>query len=37
MHQSVVAGEPPSTLNDFNHVIKFDGKAEDIDHLWGDA
>jgi hypothetical protein len=37
MHQSVVSGEPPSALNDFNHVIAFDGNPENLDRQWGDA
>ena len=35
MHRSIVNGEPPSALNDFNDVIAFDGKPEDLDELWG--
>lgn len=37
MHQSVMAGEPPSTLNDFDRIIEFDGKPEDLDHLWASS
>ena len=37
MHRSIVSGEPPSVLNDLTQVIEFDGKPENLDHLWGDA
>jgi hypothetical protein len=35
LHRSIVSGEPPSALNDLNDVIEFDGKMEDLEHLWG--
>lgn len=31
MHQSIARGEPPSALNDFNTIVEFDGKPEDLD------
>jgi hypothetical protein len=34
LHRSIVAGEPPSALNDLRDVIEFDGQMEDLDHLW---
>lgn len=34
MHRSIIAGEPPSTLNDLHEVIPFRGKAEDLDEIW---
>ena len=37
MHRSIVSGEPPSALNDFQKVVEFDGKPEDSEHLWRDA
>ena len=35
LHRSIVSGEPPSVLNDLKDVIAFDGKMEELDHLWG--
>ncbi|NKI72342.1 hypothetical protein GN109_23225 [Collimonas pratensis] len=35
MHQSILAGEPPSTLNDSHITIPFDGNPEDLDEIWG--
>jgi hypothetical protein len=37
MHMSMLCGESPSTLNDFAKIIEFDGKMEDLDHLWRDG
>lgn len=35
LHASVVAGEPPSMLNDLKDTMSFDGTPEDLDTLWG--
>lgn len=37
MHSSILAGEPPSTLNDLNMTMAYSGMPEDLDLLWRDA
>ncbi len=37
LHRSIVAGEPASVLNDLDKATEFDGRMEDLDHLWTDA
>ena len=34
LHRSMVAGEPPSALNDLKEVIDFSGEPEDLAQLW---
>ena len=34
MRRSIVAGEPPLALSDFNEVFEFDGRAIDLNDLW---
>lgn len=34
MHQSVLSGEPPQALSDFQEVFEFDGQMIDLDELW---
>lgn len=37
MRRSIVSGEPPSALNDFDKAVEFDGTLEDLNSLWRDA
>lgn len=34
MHRSILAGDPPSMLNDLEEPVDFRGIVEDIDELW---
>ncbi|WP_157257250.1 hypothetical protein [Methyloversatilis discipulorum] len=34
MHRSIIAGEPPSALNDHHKPMPFRGQAEDLDEIW---
>ena len=34
MHRSILAGDPPSRLNDLHETIDFSGIFEDLDELW---
>ncbi len=39
MHESILAGDPSSMLNDLDSTVDFSGIPEDLDNLWsaGDA
>ena len=37
MHSSIVAGEPPSALNDLDMTTPYSGMPEDLQLLWRDA
>ena len=34
MHRSILAGDPPSRLNDLDETMDFSGILEDLDELW---
>lgn len=36
MHESILAGEPPSALNDLHREVPYSGEPENLDLLWSD-
>lgn len=36
MHRSIIAGEPPSAINDLDEVTPFCGEAENLEEIWFD-
>lgn len=36
MHESILAGEPPSKFNDLHRVVPYSGEPENLDFLWSD-